>query len=180
MSTPSKLRGGTESELTKLKAKWRELSEDARSYWSELFAGSQTQADIRAQIQTKLKITLRFDKQLTAFRQWVARQETLDAEAEAMEQDERNLKEQFGDNWTLDQIREEVLKRSYARAISTGDFAAGRKTIVQDLNVKKVALDERKLALLEKKAAAFDQAKEVIESKLSPEEQKARLKEILK
>jgi len=53
---------------------------------------------------------------------------------------------------------------------------------VQRLNLQRasLAMDERRIALLEKKAAAFDQAKEVIESKLSPDEQKKRLKEILK
>ena len=50
------------------------------------------------------------------------------------------------------------------------------------LRIKNAELDlnTRKVALLEKKAQAFDQAKQVIESKLSPEEQKNRLKEILK
>lgn len=43
-----------------------------------------------------------------------------------------------------------------------------------------LGLDSRRVALLEKKAAQFDAAKEVMESKLSPEEQRQRLKEILK
>ena len=179
MSAPTKLRGGQDSEITRLKALWRGLSDDARAYWQELFVSDATQAQIRKELAAKLKINLRFDKQLTAFRQWEAAQQELDLKAERMEEDARRLKEEFGD-WTLEQIREEVLRRSYAQAIAEGDFSAGRKTIVQDLNVKKVSLDERKLVLLEKKAAAFDQAKEVIESQLSPEEQKARLKEILK
>lgn len=52
----------------------------------------------------------------------------------------------------------------------------------EKLNLKRAELaqNERKLKLLEAKAAAFDQAKDVITSKLSPEEQKKRLKEILK
>lgn len=150
--------------MTQLKAKWRELSDDARSFWSELFSSATKQADIRSQLLAKLKINLRFDKQLTVFRQWVQQQEVLDTEAEAMEDDQRRLNQEFGADWTLDQIREEVLKRSYARAITTGDFASGRKTIVQDLNVKKVALDERKLVMLEKKAEAYDRAQAALES----------------
>jgi len=43
-----------------------------------------------------------------------------------------------------------------------------------------LSLDQRRVILLEKKAAAFDQAKAVIEAQLSPEEQRKRLKEILK
>ena len=184
MSTPSKPKGTPsgqpETELDKLKAVWRRLPDDARSYWLEQFESQRTQADLRKEIQAKFKIVLARDNQLTRFRQFVDRQQALDAEAWRAKQDEAELIKQYGDDWTLDQIREEVLKKSYARALATGDFDAGRKTIVQDLNVKKVSLDERKLKLLEKKAEQFDKAKEVIESKLTPEEQRQRLKEILK
>ena len=47
------------------------------------------------------------------------------------------------------------------------------------VKIQKTGQDARKLALLEKKAIAFDQAKQVVESTLSPDEQRARLKEIL-
>lgn len=169
MSVQPKLQAGREgkpaSELTKLKAKWRGMEEDARAYWSSLFVSDASQAKIRAEIQTKLKINLRFDKQLNQFRAWASDQEKRDREAQAVVDDDRQLTEQFGDQWTLDQIREEVLKRSYARSLATGDFESGRKTIVQDLNVKKISLDERKLVLLEKKAAAYDRIKEIREQR---------------
>lgn len=45
---------------------------------------------------------------------------------------------------------------------------------------RQLELDERKLKLLEEKAAQNDQAKEVLGSSLSPAEQNRRLKEILK
>ncbi|HEV2691402.1 MAG TPA: hypothetical protein VG347_00750 [Verrucomicrobiae bacterium] len=144
MSAPKKLRAGPESELTKLKAKWRGLSDDARSFWSELFVSDISQADIRSQLLKKLQVNLRFDKQLNAFRQWAEMQAILDLEAEQQANDEERIREEFGEDWTLDQIREEVIKRSYKRAIATGDWTSGRKTIVQDLNVKKIALDENK------------------------------------
>lgn len=181
MSTPQKPRAGKESELTKLKVLWRDsLSEDAKEYWRSLFLSADvTQPQIRSQILTKLQINLRWDSQLNAFRQWELEQRESDLEAERQEEDERRLTEQFGSEWTLDQLREEVLKRSYARAVKEGDWASGRKTIVQDLNVKKVQLDERKLVLLEKKAAAFDAAKGVMENKeLSEEQRAARMREV--
>ena len=37
MSAPEKLRAGTQSEITKLKAVWRTMSEEARDYWRERF-----------------------------------------------------------------------------------------------------------------------------------------------
>ena len=160
--TPKKLRP-SESELTKLKVLWRDsLSDEAKEFWRGLFVTAEvTQAQVRQQILAKLKINLRHDSQLNAFRDWEIEQRESDLEAERQVEDERRLKEQFGD-WTLDQVREEVLKRSYARSIREGDWDAGRKTIVQDLNVKKVQLDERKLVLLEKKAAAYDRAQELL------------------
>lgn len=158
MSTSNKLRGGSDSQLTQFKKLWlHSLAESARDYWRSQLASDSTQAELRKQILAKLKINLVADKQLTSFRHWVEEQDERDAEAQRQIEEEAKLKAEFGD-WTLDQIREEVLKRSYARAMAKGDFAAGRKTIVQDLNVKKVALDERKLVLLEKKAAAYDRA----------------------
>jgi len=48
------------------------------------------------------------------------------------------------------------------------------------LRKEKLKLEERHIAMLEKKAEALDRVKEVVESRLSPEEQKKRLKEILK
>ena len=171
----TKLRPGN-SEVTKLKGLWLTLSDDARSYWQELFVSPTSQAEIRKLLLAQLKVNLRFDKQLNQFRDWELEQRARDVEAERQLDDERELKSQFGEDWSLDQIREEVLRRSYARALQTGDFAAGRKTIVQDLNVKKVALDERKLLLLEKKAAAFDQAKEVLGNKdLGEDEKRQRM-----
>lgn len=171
--------------MTRLKELWRRWAAtpgggDSQAYWRERFVSSEvSQAEIRREIFAKLKINLKFDSKLTAFRDWVARQDALDAEAEAMQDDEQRLQAEFGAEWTLDRIREEVLRRSYARALATGDFTSGRKTIVQDLNVKKVMLDERKVALLEKKAAAFDTAKGVMQNKeLSDSEKQARMHEL--
>ncbi|MDE2104761.1 MAG: hypothetical protein KGL39_46420 [Patescibacteria group bacterium] len=180
MSATSKLPGGTASELTRLKRLWLEPGfESSREFWREQFGSALTQPEIRALLKKKLQINLQWNRQLTEFTQWAQRQDALDSEAEAQNQDETEIRRQFGDTWTLDQIREEVLKRSYARAMATGDFAAGRKTIVQDLNVKKVSLDERKLVLLEKKAAQADATDKVLtDAELSPAEREQRIKEI--
>lgn len=162
MSSPTKLRAGN-SELTKLKVLWRDsLSEDARAYWQQQFAsGEVTQAQIRAEMLSKLKINLRFDKQLTGFREWEMEQRQLDLEAERQEEDERRA---LADNpdWTLDQAREAVLAKAYRRAAAKGDFKLGLMTVDRDLSAKKISLDSRKLVLLEKKAAAYDRAQEIL------------------
>jgi hypothetical protein len=162
MNKEQKLRapsaGQPASELTRLKALWRTLAEDARSYWQELFVAPEcTQAQIREKIFARLKINLRFDKQLNQFRDWELEQRALDLEEERQEEDKRRYDAEFGaDN--IDLVREKILKKSYARATAQGDFASVRKTVVQDLNIEKMNLDKRKLALLEQKAAAYDRA----------------------
>jgi hypothetical protein len=179
MSATKKLRAGN-SELTKLKVLWRDsLSEDSKAYWQELFVSPEsTQAQIRQLIASKLKINLRFDKQLNAFRDWEQEQRLRDEEEERQEADERRFIEEFGaDN--LDLIREKVLKKSYARSVAAGDFKSARATVVQDLNVEKVNLDKRKVAILEKKAAQADETEKALkDSELTPEQREQRIKEI--
>jgi DNA-binding phage protein len=58
------------------------------------------------------------------------------------------------------------------------DFVSGQTKA--EIEKQKLSQGERKIAILEKKAAQLDQVKGVVESQLSPEEQKQRLKEILK
>jgi len=176
MSTTNKRRGvragQPEPELSRLKELWLTLSDDARAFWrARLQSGGagNTQPEIRRDLLAKLKINLRHDNQLSNFKSWMQDQDGREEEAEKQTDDERQLVEQFGDSWTLDQIRDEVLKRSYARALATGDFAAGRKTIVQDLNVKKITLDRDKFEFNAAKAALANaaQLKTISASKLS-------------
>lgn len=143
MSTQTKLRGGSDSELTKLKAKWRELSEDTRSFWLELFVSTETQAAIRSQIATKLKIHLRFDKQLNQFRAWAAEQELRDLQSERMVENERRLTEQHPE-WTLDQVRAEVLRQSYLETLATGNFKLGLAARKSDLTEQALKFDREK------------------------------------
>lgn len=119
--------------MTKLKLLWRDsLSESARDYWRALFISATTQSEIRKLISDKLKINFKQDKSISEFRSWLEQQDARDAEAEAQMEDERRLKEQFGDAMTKDQIREKVLSASYARTIATGDFKLGLATVRED------------------------------------------------
>jgi hypothetical protein len=166
MSAPNKNRakseGKPESELTRLKDLWPRLSEDARAFWSELFASSASQASNRAQLLAKLKINLRFDKQLTDFRKWVEREETVAAQAERMEENRRRIRREHPD-WTLDEILEEVMKVSAEEALASGDHELGLKTVDRDLSRKRTSLEARRISILEKKAAAYDRAQAALE-----------------
>lgn len=144
-------------ELSKLKELWPKLAESVQGYWQEQFYSKRTQADIRKEMKAKLKIDLQWDDQLTRFRQWLFKQQERDDQAERMQENERRLKEQHPE-WSLDQVREEVLRQSYFETLASGNFKLGLATVKQDLNAQKVSIDKRKLALLEKKAEAYDRA----------------------
>jgi len=140
MSTPQKLRGGSDSELTKFKKLWPALSAEAQGFWESLFASDATQADIRSQLRTKLKVSLTRDSQLNRFRAWLLEQAMRADEADRMEQDEADFTKQFGQTMTKDQIRELVLGASYRRSLATGDFKQGLATMREDVRVQRISL----------------------------------------
>lgn len=144
MSAPKKPRGGSESEVTKFKLLWRDsLPPSAREYWRDQFASTRTQADLRAEIFAKLRINLKRDNQLTSFRDWLADQDLRDRQAERMEENERRIRDAHP-GWSLDQVREEVLKQSYYEASATGDWKLGLKTVDKDLKAKAQATEEER------------------------------------
>lgn len=153
MSASNKLRGGEESELTKLKRLWLKPSfADSREFWREQFASQMKQPEIRALLKKKLQINLQWNRQLTEFSQWLSRQDILEAEADAMIQDEEQAAREHPD-WTKEQIREDVLKKSYLRARASGDFKLGLKTVAADAKLEALLLDRDKFQFDAAKAA---------------------------
>lgn len=169
--------GKTPSELTRFKRLWLTLDEAARDSWRACFASELTQPRIREEIKRKLRINLVDDKQLTVFRQWLVKQDARDEEQQLTDQDEAEL---IAQGLTGDALRKALIEKIQRRAYLEGDPRTGLAAVDRDLKAQQVGLDSRKVAVLEKKAAAFDQAKEVVQSKLTPEEQRTRLREILK
>ena len=169
--------------LAQLKEIWRRLPDNTRDYWREQLSSADVPlSQVRAEIFTKLKVKLSGDNKLSLFRTWVIEQDRRDQEAERQQDEERKI---FSDHpdWTMDKIREEVLRRSYFRSMTSGDFEFGMKVLTADskgrLKERELALEERRIALLEKKAAAFDRAKSTLEDEeLSDEDKKAKMKEI--
>jgi hypothetical protein len=180
MSNSPKPRGGSNSELTRLKALWRTLADDARHFWRSRFASAEaTQEQIRAELQTKLKVHLRFDSQLTAFRQWVEAQDAMDAESERQAEDDARARE-LHPEWSDDQRRMHVINCSLNRAISTGDFKGlGLKAVKAAQNEKVISLDRDKFELFKRKADQADATDRVLaDHELSPEQREQRIKEI--
>jgi len=168
------------TEMTKLKDFWLSLPDDDRAGWQEFFSSKVTTADIRQEISARLNIHLKQDSQWCRFRDWELSQRAREVEAERVEDDYRQLLEEFGDKWTLDQIQEEVFRRGYARALAAGDFKLAFATMREEVRLQRVALEERRVILLEQKAAAREPVEEVSKLRLTPEENRRRLREILK
>jgi hypothetical protein len=141
MSAPTKPQ--QEGELPKLKQLWPTLHESVQEYWREQFSSPRSQADIRKELSTKLKINLRWDNQLTKFRGWLGDQDLRDQQAERMQENERRLQQEHPD-WSLDKVREEVLRQSYFETLATGDFKLGLKTVKAHQNQEVLALDRAK------------------------------------
>jgi len=149
MSTANKLRGGTDSELTRFKALWlKPAFADSRDYWSSEFSSARTQAELRAEMLRKLKINLRFDKQLTAFRQWAEAQAQRELMAEKIEERKQEL---LAGGMTLHQAQDDLLAEASAYSVACRDFKLGMK-------VSREISGSRHLSLAEKKAAAYDRA----------------------
>lgn len=120
-------------------------------------------------------------------RSWQREQTELNDWSEEMEEKCRA----FNPNASADQVRQFVISELIKKGAATGDDSLALNAArmqLEELSAKtrarhkeqELAQSERKLKLLEQKAAQFDQAKEVMNSTLSPEEQRQRLKDILK
>jgi len=146
MSNGKKLRGqsaGKElSELTRFKMLWRDtLAESQKDFWRSRFASADKQSAVRAEIQTRLKIHLRYDKQLTQFRKWDEQLQDNAEEAEWAEREEQQLKAL---GLTGEPLREALLNKIKGRAFIRGDHKLGLQAIDRDLKSQQVTLDKNK------------------------------------
>lgn len=126
--------------MTRLKELWPSLDESAQDGWRQKLFSHQSQKRIREELKRELEVELTHDFQVTRFRIWVADQDERDAEKERMKEDERRLIAEFGGSRTLDEIREMVLKRSYARTLARSDFQLGLQAMRADLNERTLQL----------------------------------------
>jgi hypothetical protein len=141
MSAPTKPQ--QDGELPKLKTLWPTLHESVQEYWREQFLSQRSQADLRKELLAKLKINLRWDNQLTKFRGWLEQQDVCNAKAERMQENESRLRKEHPD-WSLSQIREEVLRQSYFETLASGDFKLGLKTVTGELKANAQAEDRQR------------------------------------
>lgn len=159
--------------VTQLKDLWRFTWDDsARDSWRARLESAQfTQAQNRDHIRSTLGIHLSSDSQLNRFRKWIDAQDAMDEEAETQADEERRIREAHPD-WTLDQVRDEVLKLSLYRAVATGEFkslglpAVDRLERIQarqfDMQKYADSLKSKVAAGLDEIAALFKRAPELL------------------
>ena len=166
MSKPRKLTC-PESGVTKLKLLWRDsLSEPDRDYWREQFGSARSQSELRQELHDKYHLDLLYDMQLTRFRRWVDEQDALEAEEQKAVADREEL-EKLG--LTDAQLRDELLRRMKARALTRGDFNLGLQAIATAVRVEALQLgwDKFKEKLRTKIQAGLDEVAEAF--KANPE-----------
>jgi hypothetical protein len=134
-----------ESAMSRLKALWLgTLSDEEKSHWREQFeTRAKTLKTMREEIAAQHKIVFTYDRQMARFRDWVQEEQRLLKKAERMEEDERRLHEEFP-NATKDEIRDELLKRTYARIFSEGDFRLFIRAAQTDVQIDTLQLNREK------------------------------------
>jgi hypothetical protein len=141
MRPQTKLRGGSESQLTQLKKLWRSWSDAQRESWREVFVSAATQADIREQVQAKLGLKLKYDSQLNAFRAWLANEDEREREAELTAEDEAELKAR---GLVGEALRMALLEKITMRAYTQGDHKLGLQAVDRNLKAQAQTLERDK------------------------------------
>jgi hypothetical protein len=135
--------GQPPSEMTRLKALWRKMSEEEQTEWSALLESDTSRPDIRRQIQARLQVILPHDVQVNRFRAWLASLEAHQLEAERMAEEAEELARQGLTDERLDQ---EILRRTKIRALVRGNYSLGMRAISQTIRLETLKLKQAKFA----------------------------------
>jgi hypothetical protein len=130
------------SEVTRLKALWRKMSEEEQLEWSALLESETSRPEIRRQLQARLQIELLHDVQINRFRAWVAAQETQQIEAERVADEIESL---IAQGITGEELDEEILRRTKIRALVLGDYSLGLRALRETMRLEKLKLEREKI-----------------------------------
>lgn len=141
MSAQQKLRGGSASEVTKLKTLWLRMGESARDYWRARFCSAETNAALRGELLKKLKVNLSRDNQLSEFRNWDDAQQQRDLMSEKIEQRKSEL---LAGGMSLEEAQEVLLTEASAYSVASRDFKLGLKTSAEISKTTALKFDQEK------------------------------------
>jgi len=131
-------------EMAKLKELWTNIFTEAdREHWRKKFATGTNQKAKRQELLAQFGINLDCDNQLTYFRSWEQDQVKRQQTAERLQANEDQIKQQHPD-WTVDQVRDEVIRQAYFEALARADFGLGLTAIRAHTQVKRYLLDRDK------------------------------------
>lgn len=149
--------------LTRLKLAVQQMPpEEAEQLFeqSSSLSGSQW----RALVARTLGVNLSSDSKVTNFRKWYAdRQDLLEWNA-SLEQEELQMAESGA---TPEEIRRQVILKTYARAEARGDSELALKTVDRDLSSQDLTRKERELKLKSEALAQAERKLRLLEEKVA-------------
>ena len=132
---------------------WHAMSEDDQAFWRDLFASNKALKDIRTELYQRLGIAFLYDDQLEIFKRWEKEYQTRVEEAARQQLDQRLGLASLPQSDPA-AAREAFFAKAYARALATGDFELGHKTVRLHVNVDGAVLDREKFELKAAESAA--------------------------
>ena len=149
---------------------WHAMSEDDQALWRDMFASNKSPDDIREELRKRLDVLFVYNDQLEIFKRWEKDYQTRVEEAARQQLDQRLGLAPLPQADPA-AARHAFLNKAYARAIATGDFNLGLKTVHQDLNVADAVLDREKFELKATATAAKTGAKTATQPKSAKPDQ---------
>ena len=159
------------------------LPEDVQEGLFRLFTATEdrpamTLEEVTGVVATRCGLSVSLDT-LSRWRSWYSLRSRMEAAKAKAEQARLEMLTQNPD-MSPERLEEVAQMVFTAETLEGGDIKNYVALATLRLNQRRTEMDERKLKLLEAKAAQADAAKEVLGSGLSTEEQNKRLREILK
>lgn len=173
MSAHLKPKGGPCKPSTRLKLLSPEHHDLIAGWRTELIKGKvPTNQQLRDRIAKKFKIRLNQDTQLSRFWTWYEQQQNAASIDDLLEQQEEIFRSRYPD-WTPEKVRETCIQIFIERTAARDDlskFATAVKLAQSEERGKKrnaqkdreLDQEDRKIVLLEQKAAAYDRAQAAI------------------
>lgn len=148
---------------------------------------AKTLQDVRGELAERYLISLSSDSQLSRFKNWHFQQMQWE-QASNFTDDLEQLYQEHNPEASMEKVRQFSMAILLKKSLATGNDAFALQVFDRDLADRsartKAAQKERDQELAERRVkvleARLKEVEEVAESTLSPEEQRARLKEILK
>ncbi len=155
----------------------RILPEEVQEEMARKAAGGTSWRQIAAWLRRKTGMVVRSDTSFSSWYSWRVLRQELEQKHDQVTQLREFLKRE------LPEMPEDKLERFgqaafSAMALQTGDPKTWARILALQLKARQIRVEERRVTLLEQKAAQADKAKDVAVSTLSPEEKVKEMKRI--